>query len=133
MIGIDTGFFVELIKGNKQTLNVWNEILDGDDSVVSCISLYELKKLALKGSIDRHSIDTLLEAIKNICTIAWLDNYDVFMAAANLSHGLGLHMSDSFILSGFIRYGATTIYTVDPHFCSYKKKGVNVILMDTKS
>jgi predicted nucleic acid-binding protein len=133
MIGIDTGFFVELIKGNKQTLKVWNEILDGDDLVVSCISLYELKKLALKGSIDRRSVDILLEAIKNICIIAWLDNYDVFMAAANLSHGLGLHMSDSFILSGFIKYDATTIYTVDPHFCSYKKKGVNVILMDAKS
>jgi hypothetical protein len=27
MIGIDTGFFIELIKGNKQPLNVWNEIL----------------------------------------------------------------------------------------------------------
>ena len=133
MIGIDTGFFIELIKGNKQPLNVWNEILEGEDSVVSCISLYELKKLALKGSIDRRSVDILLEAIKNICTIAWLDNYDVFMAAANLSYGLGLHMSDSFILSGFIKYDATKIYTVDPHLCSYKKKGVSVILMNAKS
>jgi predicted nucleic acid-binding protein len=130
MIGIDTGFFVELIKGNKQTLQVWNEILDGEDSVVSCISLYELKKLALKGSIDSHSVDTLLEAIKNICNISWLDNSDIFMAAATLSHGLGLHMSDSLILSGFIKYNATTIYTVDPHFCLYKKKGVNIVLLN---
>ena len=130
MIGIDTGFFVELIKGNKQTLKVWNEILDGEDSVVSCITLYELKKLALKGSIDSHSVDTLLEAIKNICNIAWLDNSDVFMSAANLSHGLGLHMSDSFILSGFIKYNATTIYTVDPHLSFYKKKGVNIVLLN---
>jgi predicted nucleic acid-binding protein len=130
MIGVDTGFFVELIKGNKQTLKVWNEILDGEDSVVSCISLYELKKLALKGSIDGHSVDTLLEAIKNICNIAWLDNSDVFMSAANLSHGLGLHMSDSFILSGFIKYNATTIYTVDPHLSLYKKKGVNIVLLN---
>ncbi len=129
MIGIDTGFFIELIKGNKQTLKVWNEILDGEDSVVSGISLYELKKLALKGSIDRHSADTLLDAIKNICNIAWLDHYDLFMSAANLSHALGLHMSDALILSGFIKYKATSIYTVDPHFCSYKKKGVNVFLI----
>jgi predicted nucleic acid-binding protein len=133
MIGIDTGFFVELIKGNKQTVKVWNEIIDGEDAVVSCISLYELKKLALKGLIDHHSVDTLLEAIKNICNIAWLDNSDIFMAAANLSHGLGLHMADSFILSGFIKYDSTTIYTVDSHFCSYKKKGVNIFLIDTIS
>jgi len=69
MIGIDTGFFIELIKGNKQTSEVWNEILEGEDSVVSCISLYELKKLALKGSIDSHSVDTLLEAIRIFATL----------------------------------------------------------------
>lgn len=131
MIGIDTGFFIELIKGNKQTSVVWNDILDGEDSVVSCISLYELKKLTLKGSIDNHSVDTLLEAIKNICTIAWLDDPEIFMTAANLSHGLGLHMSDALILSGFIKYNATTIYTVDQHLCLYKKKGVHVILLNS--
>jgi len=129
MIGIDTGFFIELIKGNKQALEVWNEILEGEDSVVSCVSLYELQRLALKGSIDSHSVNTLLEAIKNICNIAWLDHSEIFMAAAHLSHGLGLHMSDSFILSGFIKYKATKIYTVDAHFCQYKKKGVDVILL----
>ena len=63
MIGIDTGFFVELIKGNKQAVNIWNEILEGEDSVVSSISLYELKKLSLKGSIDNNSVDILLEAL----------------------------------------------------------------------
>jgi len=131
MIGIDTGFFIELIKGNKQTLKVWNEILDGEDSIVSCISLYEMKKLALKGSIDGHSADTLLEAIKNICHIAWLDDVEIFMTAANLSHGLGLHMSDAFILAGFVKYNAMTIYTVDPHLCLYKKKGVRVILLNS--
>jgi|SRR5208282_2674063 predicted nucleic acid-binding protein len=131
MIGIDTGFFIELIRGNKRSSEVWNEILDGEDSVVSCISLYELKKLALKGSIDNHAVDTLLEAIKNICHIAWLDDSEIFMTAANLSHGLGLHMSDAFILAGFIRYNATTIYTVDPHLCLYKKKGVHVILLNS--
>ena len=52
------------------------------------------------------------------------------MAAANLSHGLGLHISDSLILSGLIKYNATTIYTVDPHLCLYKKKGVNVVLLN---
>jgi len=86
MTGLDTGFFVELIKGNQQTLRVWNAVLDREDSVVSCISLYELKKLALKGSIDRHSADVLLEAIKNICIISWLDNDDILIAAANMSH-----------------------------------------------
>ncbi|MFA5285089.1 MAG: PIN domain-containing protein [Smithellaceae bacterium] len=131
MTGLDTGFFVELIKGNQQTLRVWNAVLGREDSVVSCISLYELKKLALKGSIDRHSADVLLEAIKNICIISWLDNDDILIAAANMSHGHGLHMSDSFILAGLLRYNATTIYTVDHHLCLYKKKGLDVILINS--
>jgi len=84
MIGIDTGFFIELIKGNNQAVKIWNEILEGEDSIVSSVSLYELKKLSLKGSIDRNSVDTLLEAIKNVCTISWLDDFEIFMAAANL-------------------------------------------------
>lgn len=131
MIGIDTGFFIELIKGNKQTSEIWNDIIDGEDSVTSCISLYELKKLALKGSIDNHSVDISLEAIKNTCSIAWLDDPEIFMTAANLSHGLGLHMSDALILSGFIKYNATTIYTVDPHLCLYKKRGIHIILLNS--
>ena len=131
MTGLDTGFFVELIKGNQQTLRVWNEVLDSEDSVVSCISLYELKKLALKGSIDRHSADVLMEAIKNICIISWLDSDDILMTAANMSHGHGLHMADSFILAGLLRYNATTIYTVDQHLCLYKKKGLDVILINS--
>jgi predicted nucleic acid-binding protein len=129
MIGIDTGFFIELIKGNNQVVKIWNEILEGEDSIVSSVSLYELKKLSLKGSIDRNSVDTLLEAIKNVCTISWLDDFEIFMAAANLSHGLGLHMSNAFILSGLIKYDATIIYTVDPHLCLYKKKGVDIVLI----
>lgn len=133
MIGIDTGFFIELIKGNKLTAEIWNEILEGEDSIVSCISLYELKKLALKGSIDDYSVDTLLDAIKNICIIVWLDNAEILMTAAHLSHGLGLHMSNALILSGFMQHNATIIYTVDPHLCLYKKKGVKVILLNSVS
>ncbi len=129
MIGLDSGFFVELLKGNQQTERIWNDILDGQGSVVSCISLFELKRLGLKGLIDISTIDTINEAIMNICNIAWLDNVTVVNTAANFSHGLGIHMADALILSGFIKYGVTKIYTTDQHISLYKKKGVRVIML----
>ena len=129
MIGLDSGFFVELLKGNQQAERIWNDILEGQGSVVSCISLFELKRLGLKGLIDINTIDTVNEAIMNICNIAWLDNVNVVNTAANFSHGLGIHMVDALILSGFIKYEVTKIYTTDPHISSYKKKGVKIIML----
>ncbi len=38
MIGLDTGFFVELMKGNEVASQVWKEILDGQDATVSRIT-----------------------------------------------------------------------------------------------
>ena len=130
MTGLDSGFFVELLKGNTQAVGVWNGLLEGQDSVVSCVTLYELKRLGLKGVIDKAAVDAVLEAITNVCVISWLDSAGDFDAAASLSHGLGMHMADALILSAFIKIEAKAIYTTDPDMSLYKKKGVKVILLN---
>ena len=129
MTGLDSGFFVELLRGRPQAVTIWKEILEGRESVVSCISLFELKRLALKGMIDDDAVDTVIEAIFNICYIAWLNKKEQLDSAANLSHGLGLHMADALILSGFIACQSSVIYTTDPQLASYRKKGLKVVLL----
>jgi predicted nucleic acid-binding protein len=127
--GLDSGFFVELLRGGPQAVSVWKEILEGRESVVSCISLFELRRLALKGMIETDAVDTVIEAIMNICHISWLDHKEMLYSAAGLAHGLGLHMADALILSGFIASRASVIYTTDPHLASYRKKDLRVVLL----
>jgi predicted nucleic acid-binding protein len=127
MIGLDTGFFVELLRGNLDLIKVWQDILDGDDSVVSCMSIFELKKLGLKGTINRNDTDTLVEAIMAICRVVWIDNLISIETAVKLSHGLGIPAVDAQILAAFVQNNCRRIYTTDAHMAAYKKKGVTII------
>ena len=128
MIGLDTGFFIKLLEGDKAAIDVWNILSnDEDDAVVSCLTLFELKKLSLKGKIEKNAADVLSDAIQTICLISWLDNNQILSLGAKLSHSLDMHTTDALILSGFVTAGVNTIYTTDSDLEMYKKKGVKVV------
>jgi predicted nucleic acid-binding protein len=127
VIGLDTGFFVELLRNNSKAARIWEGIIEGDESAVSCLTLYELKRLSLKGAIDSHAVDTVLEAIEGICKVVWLDEAEVLIAAATISQSQGMHAIDSLILASISTLNAKTIYTTDSHIEKYKRKGVNII------
>lgn len=128
MIGLDTGFFIKLLEGDKKAISIWNLLLDDrEEGVVSCISLFELERLSLKGKIEKKGVDALLESIPAVCEIVWLESYQILSLAAKLSHSFGIHTTDSLILAGFVTSGANVIYTTDSDFESYKKTGVKVI------
>jgi len=129
MIGLDTGFFVELLRKNSKAVGVWEGIIDGDESAVSCLALYELKRLSLKGVIDSGAVDTLLEAIGTLCKVVWLDRTEILTTAATISQSHGIHAMDSLILAGLSFSKVRTIYTTDSHIEKYKKKGVSIILL----
>ena len=133
MIGLDTGFFVELLRNNQKAIKVWEGIIDGDDSAVSCLTLYELEKLSLKGVMARDANDTLLEAIMAICKVVWLDQVEILKDAAHVSQSLGIHAMDSIILASLASSNSKTIYTTDAHFEKYKKKGIGIILLAKNS
>ena len=57
MIGLDTGFFVELLKGNVRAIEIWQNIIDGDECTVSCLTLYELRRLCLKGILQTDTLN----------------------------------------------------------------------------
>jgi predicted nucleic acid-binding protein len=133
MIGLDTGFFVELLRNNSIAVRIWEGIVEGDESAVSCLTLYELKRLSLKGVIESNAVDTILEAIRAICRVVWLDKAEILTGAATISQSHGIHAIDSLILASFAILNAKTIYTTDSHIEKYKKKGVSVILLTKAS
>ena len=129
MIGLDTGFFVELLRNNPQAVEVWEGIIDGDESVVSCLTFYELKRLSLKGIMDPVTLNVLHEAIAGICKVVWLDNVERLREAATISYSYGIHGMDSLILASLLSLNPRTIFTTDLHFETYKKKGLSIINM----
>jgi len=89
--------------------------------------MFELKRLSLKGLIDKDSINVIMDAVTSICKISWLAEKNLLLQGANISHGLGIPAVDALILAGFIDEGVNNVYTTDSHFESYKKKGVSII------
>ncbi len=128
MIGLDTGYFVELLKGDERAVATWKQLVDGaEKAVVSCLTLFELERLSLRGVIER--ADVLLEAIPAVCSVGWLEGSPILSRAARLSHGIGTPSLDSLILASFEAEAATTIYTTDSHLARYKKEGVDVVVL----
>ena len=61
-IGCDTGYFVELLKGNDEAMKVWKRLIEdaAEVALVSSLTLFELERLALKGKIRRDKCNVLL-------------------------------------------------------------------------
>ena len=127
MIGLDTGFFVKLLKGNHHATEIFEQLDDDTDLCVSCLTIFELKRLSLKGALEQDAVNKLIDNIMALAHISWLDNIEIHDIAAGLSHGLGIPAVDSLILAGFVSNGSEIIYTTDSHMEKYMKKGVQVI------
>lgn len=113
-IGLDTGFFVELLAGQPDCVGLWQRLLEGQArGVVCCVSLTELRRLGLRGALEMPDVDLLWEAIPAVCTLVWLDTPAVLERAARLSHGEGLPLVDALILAGLEAGGAGEVWTTD--------------------
>ncbi len=127
MIGLDTGFFVRFLENNKAAVQTWRAIIEGEESSVSSLSIFELSRLSLRGIIDPKTTDLLIEAILTMCQVVWLDEKEILLTGARLSHGLNIPAIDALILAGFIVLNAETIYTTDSHLERFKRKGIKVL------
>ena len=118
--GFDTGFFQRLHAGDARACAAWTDVRSGAATgVVSCISLFELTHLGLRGVIPRDVAEALTAAVPVVCTVVWLDastGADRLDRAARRSHGVGLAMADAIILTSLLDAGAETIYTTDSDF-----------------
>lgn len=132
MIGLDTGFFVELLRGREDVAAVWKHLIEGEEeAAVSCLSLFEIERLGLKGAI--REIEVLLEAIPAVCRIVWIQSGELLSSGAGLSHGLGIPAMDALILAGLIAQGAITVYTTDSHLETYRRKGIKIVNLAAKT
>jgi predicted nucleic acid-binding protein len=124
MIGLDTGFFLELVNGNEQAVTLWRSCLDDKvELVVSCLTLFEIERLGLKGKLS--GTDTILDAIHGVTLVAWL-NREILSRAARLSHGLGVSAVDSLILASLTSREVSEIYTTDSDLETYQSNDIMI-------
>lgn len=130
VVGFDTGFFIRLLQGHDKAKVVWRSAVSKPqrDSLVSCLSFYEIQRVALKGAVDKKSAEALLADLASICTILWLDDSTLLRRAAHIAHGNGMAMADALILHSLIKGGATHIYTTDTDMLAYKSTHEIVML-----
>ena len=129
MTGLDTGYFVRLLQNNEKAVRVWKSIIVGENAAVSCLTIFELNRLSLKGKIDRESTDILISCIRDVCRIIWLDEENILFQGSSLSYGLGIPAVDSLILAGFSKCNADVIYTTDSDLGLYQKNGIKIVTL----
>lgn len=121
--GFDTGFFVRLLQADPRAVAVWADVRAGRAvGAASCLTLFELDRLGLRGVVERGQAEALVDALPQACRIVWLDaaeGADRLRRAVRLGHGNGLAMADAVILQSLLDAGAATVYTTDPDLERY--------------
>jgi predicted nucleic acid-binding protein len=121
MIGLDSGFFVQLVRGESQATEVWQTLKSSPEpsSLVSCISIYELYKLIARKVVDKAKTEGIISVLPDVCTIIWLNQW-ILQKSAQLSQKTGLAMGDAIIVQSLIEGGARTVYTTDSDLAKLK-------------
>lgn len=130
MIGLDTGFFIEVLRGNRKAVEVWKRILDGKESAcTSCLTIFELSRLSLKGVIGKIEADITIRAMLAATKVVWIESEKLLRNASKISQAAGIPAIDSLILASLLEEGVNTIYSTDSHFSLYRRKGLEVIIL----
>jgi predicted nucleic acid-binding protein len=127
MVGIDTGFFVGLMKGDTKPIEFWASLVDGDTlPVISMLTLGELLYISFRiGQPDKGK--ELVDSIDKSARVMPVDR-PIVEKAASLKAGRGIPHIDSIILSTFMLTGCREIHTTDRnHFSEIKNKGLSFV------
>lgn len=125
---LDTGFFVCLLQGEPACRKLWAALVEGQEGIVSGLTLVELLRLGLRGAVAREDVDLLLQAIPALCRVVWPD-WKTGERAARLSHGLGIPIIDALVLATALEAGAVELWTADTHLLAYQGKELQVKLI----
>ena len=120
LAGVDTGFFFALEEKNPVAIQVWNE----REIITSAVVLYELQKKLLQGQFEKWT--TMIKDIKKATEVVSLTT-EIALRAGHIAHGTGIPGLDALILSSLLEAECKEIYTKDPHFELYQKKGIKII------
>lgn len=128
--GFDTGFFVRHAACDPRAVALWDQVTVAQrDGVVSAITLFELRRLQLRGVLGGAYVDRAFEAIQVVCELVWIDTTEMLDLAARLARGNALSMADSFILAAFIQAGCAEAYTTDSDLSRFRKEGLEITVL----
>ena len=125
-VGLDTGFFIRLLEGDKEAIVVWENIIEGNlKALTSSLVLFELRRIFLKLGRGEEWTDVKNAIVLN-CEVVPVD-IDVAEEGASLSYGTGLPATDALIYSCVS--DADRFYTTDSSFEVLKKKKPRIVRM----
>jgi predicted nucleic acid-binding protein len=127
MVGLDTGFFIGLMKSESNPIELWASLAESDTlPVVSMLTLGELLYIAFRiGQPGKGK--KLVDSIDNSARVIPVDR-PIVEKAASLKAGRGIPYIDSIILATFMLAGCKEIHTTDRSpFAEMKNKGISFV------
>lgn len=119
--GLDTGFFFRLFQERERPRTAWSAITRGPAvGIVSSVSVYELRRNALKGLLVREDVEAFLDDLPLLCTVHDALSMETAQRAAPLGWRNGLSMADALILQSFLAADAAHVVTTDRAFEAYE-------------
>lgn len=125
VIGVDTGFFIELKKNNPKAKEIWEKVINGEEElVVSVLSINEILVHFFRNgkSKEGREILTLLKLFPNIKLIPVSER--IAELSASYRYSLGIPTIDSLILTTFIYERCDKVISTDKHFLEAKKQNI---------
>jgi predicted nucleic acid-binding protein len=128
MVGLDTGYFVGLIQGEKNIISHWQSLKSGEIiPYVSVLTLGELLYLTIRAGKPEQG-RKMIEGIEKTSMVVNVDR-QIVERAATLKGGHGIPYVDSIIIASFLENGCKEIHTKDrKHFREIKAKGIKIII-----
>jgi predicted nucleic acid-binding protein len=128
MVGLDTGYFVGIIQGEKNIIKHW-EGLKAREIIpfVSVLTLGEILYLTIRVGKPEQG-RKMVEGIEKMSNVVDVNKQIVDRAAA-LKGGRGIPYVDSIIIASFLENGCKEIHTKDRnHFEEVKNKGLKIVI-----
>ena len=83
------------------------------------ITIYELLKHGLKGSLPQRIVDVVVANSAAAFVVAGIDTVGVLDRAARISHDMGMAMAHALIAASLEAVGCDQLYTTDSDFEAY--------------
>ena len=127
MVGLDTGFFVGMIRGDGTIVQLWKQYNSGDSPpVVSVLTLGELLYLSHRTGVPDEGM-ALIDSIEAAARVIPVDRRITDKAAA-LKTSRSIPYTDALILATFMLNDCKTIHTTDRNsFSQIKSKGIEFV------
>lgn len=128
MVGLDTGYFIGMIKGEKGIIAHW-EVLKAGETIprVSVLTLGEILYLTIRVGKPEQG-RRMIEGIENTAMVLNVDR-QIVERAATLKAGHGIPYIDSIIIASFLENNCKEIHTKDRnHFGEIRNKGTTVVV-----